>query len=65
MEEQAEGLVPSLRAATLLVDPPWVVVNDVWSERWWGDWELLLDDRHAGEVSMVLVLLVLVLLACR
>ena len=33
VEEQAEGLVPSLRAAALLVDPPWVVVNDVWSER--------------------------------
>ena len=68
VEEQAKGLVPSLRAAALLVDPPWVVANDVWSERWWGDWELvLLDDGHA-EVLVPLVLsvvLVLVLLACR
>ena len=43
-------------------------MNDVWSERWRGDWELvLLDGGHAGEV-LVLVLpmvLVLVLLACR
>ena len=68
VEEQAEGLVPSLRAVALLVGPPWVVVNDVWSERWWGDWELvLLGDGHA-EVLVPLVLLmvlVLVLLACR
>ena len=35
------------------------MVNDVWSEQWRGDWELvLLDDGHAGEV-LVLVLLVL------
>ena len=62
VEEQAEGLVPSLRAAALLIGPPWVVANDVWSDRWRGDWELvLLDDGHAGEVSMMLVLLVLVL----
>ena len=68
VEEQAEGLVPSLRAAALLVGPPWVVVNDVWSERWRGDWDLvLLGDRHVGEV-LVLVLptvRVLVLLVCR
>ena len=40
------------------------MVNGVWSEQWQGDWELMLlvDDRHAGEVLMVLVL---VLLACR
>ena len=62
VEEQAEGLVLSLRAAALLIDPPWVVVNDAWSEQWRGDWELvLLDDRHAGEV----LVRVLVLLACR
>ena len=52
------------------------MANDVWSEWWRGDWELvLLDDGHAGEVlvlvlSMVLVqlvvlVLVLVLLAYR
>ena len=68
VEEQAEGLVPSLRAAALLVGPPWVVANDVWSDRRWGDWELgLVGGRHAGEV-LVLVLpmvLVLALLACR
>ena len=62
VKEQAEGLVLSLQAAALLVGPPWVVANDVWSEQWRGDWELvLLDDGHVGEVSMVLVLLVLVL----
>ena len=71
VEEQAEGLVPSLRAAALLVGPPWVVANDVWDERWWGDWELvLLGDGHVEEVLVVLVLvlpmtLVLVLLAYR
>ena len=69
VEEQAEGLVPSLRAAALLVGPPWVVVNDVWSERWRGNWELVLQvvGEHAGEVPMVLalLLLVLVLLAYR
>ena len=32
VEEQAEGLVPSLQAAALLVGPPWVVANDVWGE---------------------------------
>ena len=68
VEEQAEGLVPSLRAVALLVGPPWVVANDVWSEWWWGDWELvLLVDGHVGLV-LVLVLptvRVLVLLACR
>ena len=63
VEEQAEGLVPSLQAAALFVGPPWVVANDVWGERWWGDWELvLLDGGHAGEVSMVPVLLVLLVL---
>ena len=52
------------------------MVNDVWSEWWWGNWELvLLDDRHAEGVlvlvlPMVQVLVlpmvqVLVLLACR
>ena len=48
------------------------MANDVWSEWWWGDWErVLLGGGHAGEVLMVLVLLVLpmvlvlVLLACR
>ena len=69
VEEQAEGLVPSLRAAALLVGPPWVVANDVWSERWRGDWELvLLGGGHAGEVVLVLRVLVLrvqVLLAYR
>ena len=44
------------------------MANDVWSEWWQGDWELvLLDDGHAGEV-LVLVLpmvQVLVLLAYR
>ena len=73
VEEQAEGLVPSLRAVALLVGSSWVVVNDVWSEWWWSDWELGLRvvGEHAGEVPMVLVLLVLpmvlvlVLLACR
>ena len=74
MEEQAEGLVPSLRAAALLVGPPWVVANGVWSERWWGNWELVLlvVGEHAGEVPMMQVLaeevpmvLVLVLLVCR
>ena len=57
-----------MRAAALLVGPPWVVANDVWGERWRGDWELvLLDDGHVGEVlGLVLVLvLVLVLLVCR
>ena len=55
VEEQAEGLVPSLRAAALLVGPPWVVANDVWSERWRGDWELvLLGDRHVGVLVPVL-----------
>ena len=43
------------------------MVNGVWSERWWGDWEwVLLGDGHAGEVlvlvlPMVQVRLVLVL----
>ena len=37
VEEQAHGLVLSLSAAALLVDPPWVVVNGFGSERWWGD----------------------------
>ena len=51
------------------------MANDVWSERRWGDWELVLlvDGGHAGEVLVVLVLvrlmlpmvLVLVLLAYR
>ena len=56
------------------------MANDVWSGRWWGNWELVLlvVGEHAGEVPMVLVLLVLpmvlvllvlpmvlVLLACR
>ena len=62
VEEQAEGLVPSLQAAALLVDPPWVVANDVWGEWWWSDWELvLLDDRHAGVLVLLVLLLVLVL----
>ena len=63
-----------MRASALLIDPPWVVANDVWSERWRGNWELVLlvVGEHAGEVSMVQVLaeevpmvLVLVLLVCR
>ena len=38
------------------------MVNDVWSERWRGDWELvLLDDGHAGEVLGMVLVLVLVL----
>ena len=72
VEEQAEGLVPSLQAAALLVDPPWVVANGIWGERWRGDWKLvLLDVGHTEEVLVVLVLaevpmvLVLVLLVCR
>ena len=37
------------------------MANDVWGERWQGDWELvLLEDRHVGEV-LVLVLLVLLM----
>ena len=61
-------------AVALLVDPPWVVVNGVWSEQWWGNWELVLlvDNGHAGVVPMVrvlakevLIVLVLVLLVCR
>ena len=48
----------------LFVDPPWVVVNGVWSEWWWGNWELvlLMDGGHAGEVPMVLVLPMVLLL---
>ena len=74
VEEQAEGLVPSLRAAALLVGPPWVVANGVWSERWRGNWERVLPvvGEHAGKVPMVQVLaeevpimLALVLLVCR
>ena len=62
MEEQAHGLVPSLCAAALLIGPPWVVVNGLGSEQWWGDWELegwalLVGDGHAKEVLVVLVLL--------
>ena len=39
------------------------MVNDVWSERWRGDWELvLLGGGHAGEVLVLLVVLVQVLL---
>ena len=44
------------------------MANDLWSERWWGDWELvLLNDGHVGEALVVLLVLVLwlVLLACR
>ena len=50
------------------------MANDVWGERWRGDWErvLLVVGEHAGEVSMVQVLaeevplvLALVLLVCR
>ena len=51
------------------------MVNDLWSERWWSDWALVLlfDGGHAGEVLEVLVLveevpmvlLVLVLLLVR
>ena len=50
------------------------MVNDVWSERRQGDWELVLlvGGEHAGKVSRVLVLvgevpmvLALVLLVCR
>ena len=39
------------------------MVNDVWSEQWWGNWELVLlvDGGHAGEVPVVLVLVLLVL----
>ena len=43
-------------------------MNDVWSEWWWGNWELvLLGGRHAGEVLslVLLVVLILVLLMCR
>ena len=42
----------------LLVGPPWVVVNGVWSGWWWGDWELVLlvDGGHAEGVPMMLVL---------
>ena len=69
MEEQAKGLVPSLQAAALLVDPPWVVVNNVWGEWWWSDWELVLwvVGEHAGEVLVLVLLMVgvLVLLAYR
>ena len=41
------------------------MVNGVWSEWWRGDWELVLlvDDGHAGEVPMVLVLVEEVLMA--
>ena len=47
----------------LLIGPPWVVMNGIWSEWWWGDWELVLpmDGGHAGEVPIVLVLVLLVL----
>ena len=46
------------------------MVNDVWSERWRGDWELVLlvDGEHAGVLMMlvlaekVLMVLALVLL---
>ena len=53
------------------------MANDVWSERWWGNWELVLlvVGEHVEEVlvlvlPMVQVLVlslvqVLVLLACR
>ena len=50
------------------------MVNDVWGERWRGDWELvlLMGDGHAGEVLVLRVLpeempmvLVPVLLVCR
>ena len=63
-----------MRAAALLVGPPWVVANDVWGEWRWGDWELvLLDDGHAGEVLVLVLVLVegvpmvlaRVLLVCR
>ena len=38
------------------------MVNDVWSEWWRGDWELvLLDDGHAGGVLMLVLPMVLVL----
>ena len=60
MEEQAHGLVSSLCTVALLIDPPWVVVNGLRSEWWWGDWELVLlvDGGHAEEVLVLLVLLV-------
>ena len=67
VEEQAEGLVPSLRAVALravalLVNPPWVVANDVWGEWWRGNWELvLLGDGHVGEVLVLVLPLVWVL----
>ena len=64
VEEQAKGLVSSLQAAALLVGPPWVVANDVGSNWWWGNWELVLlvAGEHAGGMPMVRVL---VLLVCR
>ena len=38
------------------------MANDVWSERWWGDWELvLLDDGHVGEVLVLVLPMVRVL----
>ena len=47
-------------------------MNDVWSERWRGDWELvLLGEVHAGEVLVqvlaeeVPMVLARVLLMCR
>ena len=43
-------------------------MNEVWSERWRGDWELvLLGDGHVGEMLVLVLLMVrvLVLLACR
>ena len=41
------------------------MVNGVWSEWWWGNWELVLpmDGGHAEEVLMVVVVVLLVLLA--
>ena len=62
VKEQAYGLVLSLRAAALLVDPPWVVANNLGSDWWQGNWELVLlvGNEHAGEVPMVLVLVLLV-----
>ena len=62
VEEQAKGLVPSLRAAALLIGPPWVVANDVWGGQWRGDWELvLLGDGHVGEVLVLVLPMVRVL----
>ena len=44
------------------------MANDIWSEQWRGDWELvLLGDGHVGEVLVLVLLMVrvLVLLAYR